>query len=135
MSFFLIHYSSSSSPALQVANVILSHTLQFLLLTSIAGSKCCSFSYTTVLPPHQHGKRMSSFLTHYSSSFSPALQVANVFLSHTLQFFSSALQVANVVLSHTLQFFSPALQVANVVLSHTLQFFFLTSRGGIDTCK
>jgi hypothetical protein len=131
MSSFLTHYSSSFSPALQVANVVLSHTLQFFLLTSIAGSKCRPFSHTTDLPSHQNcRKRMSSFLTHYSSSFSPALQVANVFLSHTLQFFAPALQVANVFLSHTLQFFLPALQVANVVLSHTLQFFLLTSIAG-----
>jgi hypothetical protein len=105
MSSFLKHYRSSFSPALQVANVVLFHklqiflltsiagsnlsqTLQIFLLTSIAGSKCRPFSQTTVLPPHQHYSwQMLSFLTHYSSFSSPALQVANVVLSQTLQIF------------------------------------------------
>jgi hypothetical protein len=53
MSSILTYYISSSSPALQVANVVLSHTLQFFFLTSIAGSECRPFSHTTVFPPHQ----------------------------------------------------------------------------------
>ncbi len=110
------------------------------LLTSIAGSKCCPFSYTTVLPPHQHCRqRMSSFLTHYSSSFSPALQVDNVVLSHTLQIFllntnlpyhqHCTLRMSS-FLTHYSSSSSPALQVANVFLSHTLQIFLLTSIEG-----